>query len=84
MFEQLTQLVQQFGQDAVVKNDAVPNEQNEAVMNEASNSILDGLKNMVAEGNVSDVASLINGSTTADTSNPVVQKLKEQLTRNLV
>ncbi len=83
MFEQLTQLVQQFGQDAVVKNDAVPNEQNEAVMNEASNSILDGLKNMVAEGNVSDVASLINRSTTADTSNPVVQKLKEQLTGDL-
>ena len=46
MFEQLTQLVQQFGKDAVVKNDAVPNEQNEAVMQEASNSILDGLKNM--------------------------------------
>ncbi len=83
MFEQLTQLVQQFGQAAIVKNEAVPNEQNEAVMNEASSSILDGLKKMVANGNVSDVASLINGSASADASNPVVQKLKEQLTGSL-
>jgi hypothetical protein len=83
MFEQLTQLVQQFGNDAVVKNDAVPNEQNEAVMQEASNSILDGLKNMAAEGNISDLSSLFQGNNASDTSNPVVQKLTEQLTGNL-
>ncbi|MEY2869953.1 MAG: hypothetical protein RIR01_2456, partial [Bacteroidota bacterium] len=34
MLEQLTQLVQEFGQDAVVKNEAIPNEQNEAVLKE--------------------------------------------------
>jgi len=84
MFEQLTQLVQQFGNDAVVKNDAVPNEQNEAVMQEASNSIVDGLKNMAAEGNISDLSSLFQGNNASDTSNPVVQKLTEQLTGNLV
>jgi len=83
MFEQLTQLVQQFGQDAVVKNDAVPNEQNEAVMNEASTSILDGLKNMASGGNVSDLANLINGNSAANANNPVVQKLTEQLTGKL-
>ena len=83
MFEQLTQLVQQFGNNAVVKNDAVPNEQNEAVMQEASNSIVDGLKNMAAEGNISDLSSLFQGNNASDTSNPVVQKLTEQLTGNL-
>lgn len=83
MFEQLTQLVQQFGNDAVVKNDAVPNEQNEAVMQEASNSIVDGLKNMAAQGNISDLSSLFQGNNASDTSNPVVQKLTEQLTGNL-
>lgn len=83
MFEQLTQLVQQFGNDAVVKNDAVPNEQNEAVMQEASNSIVDGLKNMAADGNISDLSSLFQGNNASDTSNPVVQKLTEQLTGNL-
>ena len=49
MFEQLTQLVQQFGNESVVKNDAIPNEQNEAVMNEASSSILSGLQNIVSD-----------------------------------
>lgn len=83
MFEQLTQLVQQFGQDAVVKNDAIPNEQNDAVLKEASSSILDGLKSMVAKGNISELGNLINGSATTDNSNPVVQKLKEQLSGTL-
>ena len=83
MFEQLSQLVQQFGQDTVVKNDAVPNEHNEAVMNEASSSILDGLKNMAAQGNVSDLAGLFEGNNASDASNPVVQKLTEQLSGNL-
>ena len=32
MFEQLTELVKQYGGDAVVNNPAVLNEQNEAVL----------------------------------------------------
>jgi thiazole synthase ThiGH ThiG subunit len=83
MFDQLTDLVKQFGGDAVVNNAAVPNEYNDAVMNEASSSILDGLKNMVASGNVSDIAGLFQGNNAADSSNPVVQKLTEQLTGSL-
>lgn len=83
MFDQLTDLVKQFGGDAVVNNTAVPNEYNDAVMNEASSSILDGLKNMVASGNVSDIAGLFQGNNAADSSNPVVQKLTEQLTGSL-
>jgi hypothetical protein len=83
MFDQLTDLVKQFGGDAVVNNTAVPNEQNEAVMNEASSSIIDGLKNMVAQGNISDLAGLFQGNNAGDTSNPVVQKLTEQLTGSL-
>ncbi|MFZ0595552.1 MAG: hypothetical protein WAM46_01105 [Flavobacterium sp.] len=50
MFEQLTQLVQQYGNSAVVKNDAVPNEQNEAVISETSNSIFAGLQKIASEG----------------------------------
>ena len=83
MFEQLTQLVQQFGNDAVVKNNAIPNEQNEAVMNEASSSILSGLQKMVSEGGVEQLAGLFNGNNAASTSNPAVQQLTEQLTGNL-
>ena len=83
MFEQLTQLVQQFGNESVVKNDAIPNEQNEAVMNEASSSILSGLQNIVSGGGVDQLAGLFQGNNALDSSNPVVQKLTEQLTGNL-
>ena len=44
MFDQLSELVKQFGGEAVVNNPAVPNEQNDAVMQEAGGSILSGLK----------------------------------------
>jgi hypothetical protein len=83
MFEQLTDLVKQFGGDAVVNNAAVPNEHNEAVMNEASSSILDGLKEMVANGNTADLAGLFQGNNASDASNPVVQQLTEKLSGSL-
>ncbi len=83
MFEQLTELVKQFGGDAVVNNPAVPNEHNEAVMSEASTSILDGLKEMVANGNAKGLASLFHGDNASDASNPVVQQLTEKLSGSL-
>lgn len=83
MFEQLTQLVNQFGNEAVVNNPAVPNEHNEAVMNEASTSIIDSLKNMAANGNVAELAELFNGNNASNASNPVVQQLTQNLSGNL-
>ena len=83
MFEQLTQLVQQYGNDAVVKNQSIPNEQNEGVMNEASSSILSGLQKILAEGGTTDLANLFQGNNASDASNPVVQKLTEQFSGNL-
>ncbi len=83
MFDQLTDLVKQFGGDAVVNNAAVPNENNNDVMKEASASILDGLKELVAKGNTADLAGLFQGDNAGDSSNPVVQQLTEKLTGNL-
>ncbi|MBP4137672.1 DUF937 domain-containing protein [Flavobacterium geliluteum] len=82
MFEQLSQLVQQYGGDAVVKNNAVPNEQNEDVMKEASSSIFSGLKKIAAEGGTEQLAGLFQGKS-IDSSNPVVKQLTEQLTGSL-
>ncbi|ESU28431.1 hypothetical protein FLJC2902T_17920 [Flavobacterium limnosediminis JC2902] len=82
MLDQISELVKQFGGDAIVNNQSVPNEHNEAVMNETGNSILSGLKNMVAEGNVNDIAGLLKGGT-VDASNPVVKQLTDQLSGNL-
>lgn len=83
MFEQLTQLVQKFGNEAVINNNAVPNEQNEAVINEASNSILSGLQKIASEGGEQQLAGLFQGNNAQDSSNPVVQKLIEQLSGSL-
>lgn len=83
MFEQLTQLVKQFGGDAVVNNSAVPNEQNEAVMEEAGGSILSGLKEMASGGNLGDLAGMLTGKTPIDMNNPVVKELAGKVTGNL-
>jgi hypothetical protein len=83
MFEQLTQLVQQFGNEAVVKNDAILNEQNQAVMEEASGSILSGLKEMAAGGNLGDLAGMLTGKTPIDMNNPTVAALAGKVTGNL-
>ena len=83
MFEQLSELVNQFGNETVVNNNSIPNEQNEAVLSEANSSIMDGLKGMVADGNVSDLFHLFQDNTSIDNSNPVVQQLTQKLSGNL-
>ncbi len=83
MLEQLTQLVQQFGMDAVVKNDAVPNEKNHAVMEEAEGSILSGLKDLASGGNIGELAGLLSGKSPLDMNNPIVSMLTSKLTGNL-
>lgn len=83
MLEQLTQLVQQYGGEAIVKNEAIPNELNQEVMQQAGSSIFSGLQKMASEGNIDQLAGLFQGNNAASDSNPVVQQLSEQLTGDL-
>ncbi|MFY7811705.1 MAG: DUF937 domain-containing protein [Flavobacterium sp.] len=85
MFEQLTQLVNQFGEQAVVKNNAIPNELNEQVKQETGNSILEGLKGMVSGGNLDMITGLLSGNNGAQASggNPIVEMLTKQVVSNL-
>lgn len=84
MLEQLSQLVKQFGGDAVVNNPEVPNEQNDAVMEHASGSILDSLKNIASqEGGADMIGKLFEGNNATDASNPVVSTITEQLSGSL-
>lgn len=83
MIEQLTQLVKQFGGEAVVNNPAVPNELNNKVLNETSNGIFDALKGMVAGGNADMLAGLFKGNNAANASNPVVDTIIKQVAGNL-
>lgn len=83
MFEQLIQLIQHYGNDAVVNNKAIPNEHNEAVMNEAGNSILSGLKDIVSSGNLESLAGILSGKSPVTMNNPVVKELFEKVSGNL-
>lgn len=83
MFEQLTELVKQYGSQAVVNNPAVPNEHNDAVIEEANGSILSGLKDIVSSGNVGDLAGMLSGKMPIDMNNPVVAELAGKVTGNL-
>lgn len=83
MLDQISELVKQFGGEAVVNNPSVPNEHNDAVMNEASGSILNNLKEMASSGNLQDLAGLLNGNSNIDMNNPVVQELTSKVSNNL-
>ncbi len=82
MFEQLTQLAQQFGTDAVVKNEAIPNEQNEAVLKETSNSIFSSLQKIATQSDMSQIVGLLQGKD-IDKNNPTVQKITSQVSSSL-
>ncbi|MDR7210906.1 DUF937 domain-containing protein [Flavobacterium piscis] len=83
MLEQLTQLVQQYGNTAVVNNNTVPNEHNDGVINETSNSIFSTLQKIASEGGTEQLSNLFNGASPIDNSNPVIQEITQQLTGSL-
>lgn len=57
MFDNLSNLVRQNANEAVISNPAIPNEKNEAAVETASSSIIDTLKKALAGGKISDVFS---------------------------
>jgi ribosome assembly protein YihI (activator of Der GTPase) len=84
MLEQLQQIVQQFSQQAVVENQAVPNEQNQAVMDEAQNTIVNGLQNLAQSGQLNNLAEQVQAGQAVDTNHPAVQQLSGNLAGNLM
>lgn len=86
MFEQLLQLVKQNSGEAIINNDAVPNEKNEEVMSAASGSIMDSLKGMISSGQGASVLNLFNNQNTGnDVSNhPATQNVSSSLISTLM
>jgi hypothetical protein len=83
MIDQLMDLVRESGQQTVVENPAVPNEQNEAVMQEASSSIFSGLQNVMQTGGPGALKNLFEGVESGDHSHPAVQQVASQTSNNL-
>lgn len=82
MLTQLSQLVQEFGADAVVKNAAIPNEQNEAVLKETSNSIFSSLQKIASQADLSQIAGILQGKD-IDKNNPVIHEITTQVSSSL-
>jgi hypothetical protein len=61
MLDQLLNIVKQFGQDTVVNNPDVPNDQNQEVMADATHTIAGGIKNLVAGGGLQNILDLFKG-----------------------
>ncbi|MEZ4853834.1 hypothetical protein [Flavobacterium sp.] len=83
MIEQITELVKQFGGDAIVNNPSVPNEKNDAVAKETGESLISSLQSMVAEGKLGDLAGLLGGKSEISMDNPTVKELTNKVTNSL-
>ena len=83
MLEELLNLVKEHAQEAVVNNDAVPNEHNDAVIQEVTNSIHSGLSSEAQGGGLQNVMSLLGGQSGDLASNPAVQNIINSATQNI-
>jgi len=61
MLEQLFNIVKQFGQDSVINNPEVPNENNNEVLADATKTIASGLQNVMAGGGFQNILDLFKG-----------------------
>ncbi|MEO8171700.1 MAG: hypothetical protein ABI581_01405 [Sediminibacterium sp.] len=80
MFDQLMNVVRQFGRQSVVENPVVPNQHNEDVMQEAGHSIWSRLKDLAGKGDSDGVASMLR----ADQDHPAVAETKENFAGNIM
>lgn len=76
MIDQLMKLVQQNAGDAIVNNNAIPNQFNGAAIESVAQQIFSGLQNGASKGDVQQVASLFNGANmSALANNPMVAQM---------
>ena len=84
MLENIFQMVREFGQQQVVENPAIPNEQNEAVMAEASHAVAGTLQQQVSGGNLSGIMDLFKDSNEQAINNsPVTRNMQSGFIENI-
>jgi hypothetical protein len=84
MFDNLLALVQQHAGDAIIKNDAIPNERNDEAVQLASSSIFDTLKkSSVGNGNVGDIVNMFTNNNNGS-NNAMAGIMQNDLVQNLM
>ncbi len=84
MFDHLMALVQQNAGDAILNNNAIPNERNNEAVETVTNSISNTLKNAVQSGNVNDVMQLFHNGDNNVASSPLTQNMQGNVIENLM
>ncbi|HPM32335.1 MAG TPA: DUF937 domain-containing protein [Chryseolinea sp.] len=80
MLDQLLKLVEQNAGDAIVKNQAIPNQFNNAAVKEVASHIFNGLQGQVAQGNMQQVVSMFKGQSASSlANNPMVSNMINQV-----
>jgi hypothetical protein len=79
MLEQLTQLIQQSGQQSVINNPEVPNQYNDGVIAEAQNSILSTFGQLQARGETQQVNEAVESP-----DHPVTHNIQQNFAGNIM
>lgn len=73
MLDNLVKLVQQYAGDAVVNNNAIPNEKNDSVIQETAGSILQSLQGMSNSGQLGQVVEMFTDKGAGNTLTQNIQ-----------
>jgi hypothetical protein len=77
MLDQLLAMVKEIGQEQVVNNSLIPNDQNENVMATASESILGTIQQAIANGRGDELLSMFQSNSSAEImANPLAQDMQ--------
>lgn len=77
MLENLLKMVKEIGEEQVVNNNLIPNDQNEAVMATASETILSSFQQAIANGRGDELLSMFRSNSSAEImSNPLAQDIQ--------
>lgn len=83
MIDQLIKLVQQNAGEAIVKNNALPNQFNNAAIEEVAQQIFNGMQGQVQSGNMQQVTSMFSGGNMGSlVNNPMVAQMISNITAN--
>jgi len=80
MIDQLIKLVKQNADEAIVKNNALPNQFNNAAIEEVASQIFSGMQTQVKSGNMQQVTSMFKGG---DMSSLVNHPMVAQIISNI-
>jgi hypothetical protein len=81
MLDQLLKLVEQNAGDAIVKNDAIPNQFNKDAIQDVAAQIYNGLQGQAKQGNIQELSSMFKGGSVSN--NPMVDQIISTITGSL-